>query len=177
MAKITIFGLAGTGKSTAAKMLVEKLGYEYISTGNIFRGYAKELGLTLNEFEVVADKTDEYDKRLDNETEKFGKEKDNFVFESRLAWHFIPDSFKIKLDCNFDTRIQRVVNREQKSFEQVKAETIHREDLITKRYAQYYNIQDFSNDNNFDFVVDTEKNNAEQVVEIILTELKIKEII
>lgn len=172
MAKITIFGLAGTGKSTAAKMLVEKLGYEYISTGNIFRGYAKELGLTLNEFEVVADKTDEYDKRLDNETEKFGKEKDNFVFESRLAWHFIPDSFKIKLDCNFDTRIQRVANREQKSFEQVKAETIHREDLITKRYAQYYNIQDFSNDKNFDFVVDTEKNNAEQVVEIILNELK-----
>lgn len=177
MAKITIFGLAGTGKSTAAKMLVENLGYEYISTGNIFRGYAKELGLTLNEFEVVAEKSDEYDKRLDNETEKFGKEKDNFVFESRLAWHFIPDSFKIKLDCNFDTRIQRVVNREQKSFEQVKAETIHREDLITKRYAQYYNIQDFSNDKNFDLVVDTEENNAEQVVEIILSELKKRNIV
>lgn len=172
MAKITIFGLAGTGKSTAAKMLVEKLGYEYISTGNIFRGYAKELGLTLNEFEVVAEKTDEYDRRLDSETEKFGKEKNNFIFESRLAWHFIPDSFKIKLDCNFDTRVQRVANREQKSFDQVKDETIHREDLITKRYKEYYKIEDFSNNKNFDFVVDTEKNNADQVVEIILGELK-----
>lgn len=172
MAKITILGLAGTGKSTTAKMLASKLGYEYMSTGNMYRGYAKELGLTLNEFEEVANKTKEYDIRLDTEVEEYGKTHDNFIFESWLAWHFIPDSFKINLVCDFDVRTGRIANRESKSVEQVKDETNHRENILTKKYAEYYGIEKFYDVSHSDFIVDTEKNNAEQVVEIILTELK-----
>ncbi len=172
MAKITIFGLAGTGKTTAGKMLAEKLGYEYMSTGNMFRGYAKELGLTLNEFEEVANKTNEYDIRLDNEVAEYGKTHDNFVFESRLAWHFIPDSFKINLVCEFKERVSRIAHRENKPFEQVKEETMHREDMIRQRYKNYYQIENFDADSNFDFTVDTLPNKAEKVVEIILDELK-----
>jgi len=172
MAKITIFGLAGTGKTTAGKMLAEKLGYKYMSTGNIFRSYADELGLTLNEFEEVAHTTKDYDVRLDNEVAEYGKTNNNFVFESRLAWHFVPDSFKISLTCDFNERVQRIANREEKSFEKVKEETIHREESITKRYKDYYNIENFSDKSNFNFIVDTKINNAEKVVEIIFEELK-----
>ncbi len=177
MAKITIFGLAGTGKSTTAKMLTEKLGYEYISTGNMFREVAKNLGMTLNEFEVLSKTTDKYDRDLDDNTKKYGKSHDNFIFESRLAWYFVPDSFKIKLDCDFDVRTQRVANREGKPVDQVRSETIHREGLITERYRDYYGIEDFANDKNFDFIIDTKVNNAEQVVEIILAERKNRNII
>lgn len=177
MAKITIFGLAGTGKSTTAKLLVMKLGYELMSTGNMFRGYADELGMTLNRLEELSETDDKYDRKLDANTEEYGRMHNNFVFESRLAWHFIPDSFKIKLDCNFDTRLQRIANREDKPFVQVKKETMHRESLITKRYEQYYGIKDFASNENFDFIVDTERNDAHQVVDIILAELKNREII
>lgn len=177
MAKITIFGLAGTGKTTTGKMLAEKLGYKYMSTGNIFRGYAQEKNLTLNEFEELANNTDEYDRRLDSEVLDYGKNNNNFVFESRLAWHFIPDSFKVNLMCEFDERLKRVASREDKHIEQVKEETNHREDLITQRYKQYYGIENFSDPKNFDFTVDTGPNNAQKVVEIILEELKNRDLI
>jgi cytidylate kinase len=177
MAKITIFGLAGTGKTTAGKMLAEKLGYSYMSSGSIFRNYAIERGLSLNQFEAIANTTDEYDRKLDQEVEEYGKMNNNFVFESRLAWHFIPDSFKVNLTCNFEERLKRVAAREDKSFDQVNEETTHREDLITKRYKEYYGIENFSNPSNFDYTVDTTENNPEKVVELIYDELKSRNLI
>ncbi|MCE9517632.1 cytidylate kinase family protein [Candidatus Nomurabacteria bacterium] len=158
-------------------MLKEKLGYEYISTGSIFRTMAENEGMSLNDFEQLSDTTDKYDKELDNKTKEYGENNDNFIFDSRLAWHFIPDSFKIKLDCDFDTRTVRIAQREIKDLDKVRDETIHREDLITKRYKNYYGIEDFSNDKNFDLVVDTKVNNAEKVVEIIMKELELRKII
>lgn len=172
MAKITIFGLAGTGKTTAGKLLAEKLGYAYMSSGNMFRSYASNMGVTLNQFEEIANATDEYDRKLDNDVALYGKNHDNFVFESRLAWHFIPDSFKINLICGFEERLKRIALREDKSFDQVNEETTHREELITKRYKEYYGIENFADSKNFDFSVDTGPNNPEKVVEIIITELK-----
>lgn len=177
MAKITIFGLAGTGKTTAGKMLAEKLGYSYMSSGNIFRNYAVQMGLSLNQFEAIANTTDEYDRKLDKEVEEYGKSHDNFVFESRLAWHFIPDSFKINLFCDFEERLKRVASREDKSFDQVNEETTHREDLITKRYKEYYGIDNLNDSKNFDFSVDTGPNNAQKVVDIIYEELKSRNLV
>lgn len=49
MAKITIFGLAGAGTSTVGKMLAEKLGYKFLSSGDIFRKKARDSGITLPE--------------------------------------------------------------------------------------------------------------------------------
>ena len=172
MAKITIFGLAGTGKSSTAKELTAKLGYTYKSTGNMYREFAEELGMTLNELERASVTDDSYDRKLDAKTTEYGQQNDNFIFESRLAWHFIPDSFKIMLVCDETARIQRVANREGKSFEQVKQETLERESLIYKRYKEYYGIENINDPENYDFIVDTEKNNLQEVVQIILTELE-----
>jgi len=96
MAKITIFGLAGTGTTSAGKMLAEKLGYQFVSSGNMFRDMANENGMTLNEFEEATNKDSKYDDALDQKIKEFGEKNDNFIVESRLAWHFIPDSLKIK---------------------------------------------------------------------------------
>jgi cytidylate kinase len=177
MAKITIFGLAGTGKSTAGKILQSRIGCDFVSTGLIFREMAEKQGLSLAELEVLSNSDDKYDRELDRQTAEYGKSHDNFIFDSRLAWYFIPDSFKIKLDCDFDTRTQRIAEREKKEVDQVRSETIHRETLITERYEKYYGIKDFSNSKNFDLVVDTKANNKEQVVELILAEMKNRKLI
>lgn len=177
MAKITIFGLAGTGKSLTGKMLSEEIGYTYLSTGNIFRQMAADHGMSLNDFEALSNTTDVYDRELDEKTKLYGLDHDNFIFESRLAWYFIPDSFKIKLDCDFDTRTSRIASREAKDIKQVQEETSHREDLIRERYKKYYNIEDFTNDSNFDCIVDTKNNNPENVVRIIMEELQERKII
>ncbi len=172
MAKITIFGLSGTGKSTAGKMLASKLGYEFMSTGNMFRAYATSLGMTLAELEVASEETDLHDKQLDKNTTEYGETHDGFVFESRLAWYFIPDSFKIHLISPFDVRVSRIAQREEKAFETAKDETMHRETSSFRRYKDYYGLKDIPNSKNFDLVVDTEHNNPEQVVQIILEALK-----
>jgi cytidylate kinase len=172
MAKITIFGLSGTGKSTAGKMLASKLGYEFMSTGNLFRAHAASLGMTLNELETASEETDIHDKQLDQNTAQYGKTHDQFVFESRLAWYFIPDSFKVCLSCPFDVRTSRIAEREQKPIEVAREETIHRETSSFSRYKDYYGLEDITNPQNFDLVVDTEHNNPEQVVAIIVEALK-----
>lgn len=177
MAKITIFGLAGTGKGTTAKLLSEILHYENMSTGNMFRAMAEEQGMTLNEFENFTKSDDSFDRKLDNKVVDYGKTHDNFIFESRLAWHFIPDSFKIKLKCDFDTRVARIASREDKSLDLAKQETEERENLAFYRYKDIYNLSGIDNDKNFDLIVDTGPNNPEKVVEIILEELKNKGVI
>ena len=177
MAKITIFGLAGTGNSTAGKILQSRTGYSFVSTGLIFRSMAEKQGLSLAELEVLSNSDDTYDRELDRQTEEYGTSHDNFIFDSRLAWYFIPDSFKVKLDCDFDTRTQRISEREGKDIEQVRVETTSRENLITERYKKYYGIEDFSNNKNFDFIVDTKVNNKDQVVDLIMNELKNRKLI
>src|ERR1700722_10395135 len=112
MAKITIFGLAGTGTSSTGKILAETLHYSYHSSGSMFRDHAKKLGLDVYQFVELCTAEPRYNRELDREIELFGKRNDDFVMESRLAWHFIPDSFKIKLVCDLDIRLARVSKRD-----------------------------------------------------------------
>lgn len=177
MAKITIFGMAGTGKSTTAKMLGESLGYEYLSTGNMFRAYADSLGMTLLELEEASRHTDIHDKKIDMNTKNYGMTHDNFIFESRLAWYFIPDSYKIAIICDFDTRVGRIAQREKKSFDQALSETKERETLIKKRYKEYYHIDDLESTKHFDIIVDSTYNNPDAILHLILNDLKEKNIL
>jgi cytidylate kinase len=177
MAKITLFGLAGTGKSSTAKGVADILKYDFKSSGNMFREMASELGMTLNEFERLCIENPEYDKKLDARVGEYGSTHDNFIFESRLAWHFIPDSFKIILVCEETDRLQRVADREHKTFEQVKDETLERESLIYKRYQEYYGIENINDLTNYDFIVDTKKNTLQEVIKIILDELANRKLI
>ena len=96
---ITITGNLGSGKSSIGKILKEK-GYEIVSTGNIFRQLAMDKGLSVEEFnrqvnEATRNGDRSVDKMIDDTTAKIGRERDNIMFDSRLAWHFVPDSFKV----------------------------------------------------------------------------------
>lgn len=170
MAKITIFGLAGTGTTSAGKALAEKLGYLFVSSGNIFREMARENGMTLKELEEISKTDPRHDNKLDRRMKEFGEANDNFIVESRLAWHFIPDSVKIKLFCDFDTRIRRIASRDGISFEEAREHTQHREDAIFERYEKYYGMTDFG-DKNFDMVIDTTNTPIDGVVEKIAATL------
>ncbi len=172
MNKITIFGLAGTGTSTIGKLLAQRNNLNFLSSGDIFRNKAKENNLDLYEFSNLCKENPKFDKDLDKEVEKYGNNNDKFIVESRLAWHFIPNSFKIKLICDFNIRIKRICERDQVDLEYAKAKTILREESEKERYLNYYNIKDYSRDENFDLIIDTSQKDPIEICELIEIEMK-----
>jgi predicted cytidylate kinase len=174
MAKITIFGLAGVGKGTAGKMLAQKLGYEFKSSGDMFREMASSLNMSLGEFEKLTQKDPRYDKKLDDMIIEYGETKNGFVFESRLAWFLIPDSIKFEFTCEFDERIRRVAQRDNIKFEEAKRKTLERESTY-ERYGRKYGVPSFFSDNfsdKFDYVIDTTTTPAVGVVDMMVKYLE-----
>ena len=91
------------------------------------------------------------------------KECDDFIIDSRLAWHFIPDSIKVKLVCNDEVRMKRVSERDEISLEDAKTKTIEREISEKTRYFNYYKIKNYSDDKHFDLIIDTTNISIEEV--------------
>lgn len=168
MAKITIFGLAGTGTTTVGKLLAEKLGYPFMSSGKLFREKAASLGLSLYDFEALCNTDASYDRALDDQLVVYGNTHQDFVLESRLAWHFIPDSFKVKIVCDFNTRIARIARRDNESIEEKKKKTLFREAAGPARYREFYGITDFAPDTAFDLLLDSTHRRPDALVEDIL---------
>lgn len=171
--KITISGKPGSGKSTVAKKLAEKLGLRHFSAGDFMRDLAKEKEITLLELSQQAEASDEIDKKTDRWAEAVGQADDNFVMDSRLAFNFIPGSVKIFLDVSEDEAARRIfhdLRPEEKentsqgaTYENIKK----RAESEKKRYQQYYGI-DYTNPDNYDLVVDTTGITVNQVMKKIL---------
>ncbi len=174
MAKITIDGLAGTGKSTATKMLAEKLGYQFSSSGDFIRMQAKELGLSIHQFDDLARTDSKYDITRDKMVEKYGKIHNDFIVEGRLGWKFIPDAHKVKLHCDFDARVRRAADRDGLDFETAKRHTIQREEAIADRFFRYYGIENAIDDSHFDLIIDTTNTKKGEAMEIICRHFNLK---
>ena len=96
---ITITGKPCSGKGTASKLFCKKFNFEYIGTGNMFREAAKQHGFNdILEFQK-SDSFKDVEKVIDGNIVKIGETRlnDNIVFDSRLAWFFIPKSFKVSI--------------------------------------------------------------------------------
>lgn len=172
--KITIFGLAGSGTSTVAKLLAEKTGYTFMSTGNIMREWAANEGMTIYDFEEEVVKHDPaFDNKLDNKTAEYGEQNNDFIFESRLAWHFIPDSYKIFIDCDFSERYRRIHEREGGDLQEVVTKNKTRESELVDRYKKVYPEITFPpKKEDFDLYIDTTSTPVDEVVEIILKAIR-----
>ena len=105
---ITIAGKPGSGKTTIAKMLAERLGYKYYSCGLFMRNLAEKKGTSLNAFIKMAEMDPSIDKEIDEWQTQLGKKENNFILDSRLGFHFIPKSFKIFLDVDLDVSAERL---------------------------------------------------------------------
>ena len=178
--KITIFGLEGTGKSSSAKLLADHLGYEYKSSGAMMREMANSEGITLEEFntnrlnKVKEEGDDGADREIDEYIRKYGEVNDNFVFESRLAWSLIPDSFRVKLVCSDEVRARRVAVRDGISEGEAIENNIRRQKENKEIFETIYNIKNYPpEDEEFDLVVDTGENSLEEVVGLVVGEINI----
>lgn len=178
---ITITGNLGSGKSSVAKILKEK-GYEIISTGNIFRQLAMDKGLSVEEFnqqvnEAASRGDRSVDKMIDDMTAKIGKERDNVVFDSRLAWHFAPESFKVFVITDIDEASRRVFHDSLRagsesyaSQEACKKALINRQKLETVRYREIYDL-DYYDMGNYNLVIESTSASPAEIAQEILDKM------
>ena len=170
---ITIGGLAGTGTTTLAEVLSEKLDIPYISAGFIFREMAAERGMTVLEFSEFAEGNDDIDKEIDKRQAQKASEAENLIVEGRLSAFFVDNAdLKVWLVTPFDVRSKRISERENKSVEVAKEEIITREKSEALRYMEIHNI-DIGNMDIYDIIINTGTFNPENVSEIIIQTLKV----
>jgi len=176
---ITISGRIGSGKSTVAKALAKKLKLRHLSTGDVMRKIADQKGISPTELSHLAEKEVSIDSELDKKTAKIGKSEDDFVMDSRLAFHFIPKSIKIFLDVSLDVAAKRIFSqkraeeKENISLAKTKENVKEREISEIKRYKNLYGF-DYTQHSNFDLVVDTSELDVQKIVEKIIDFLKKK---
>ncbi|MBU3189415.1 cytidylate kinase family protein [Clostridium bowmanii] len=174
--KITITGALYSGKSSVAKAISKSLDYTYFSVGDLQRKLAVEKGMSITEYnKYMLD--NKLDHEVDNRTAEIGKEKDNFIFDARLAWHFIPDSFKIYLKVDLDVAVERSMKNERgksekyASKEDAKVNINERRRLEVSRFKDIYNI-DINQESNYDLVIDTSHISMEGVIEEAIEKVK-----
>jgi len=174
MVVITISGTPGSGKSTIAQLLHDKLGITYIYSGLIFRKTAEKYKMTLHEFGKVCEENSKIDKELDMQQVEILK-KGNVILEGRLSgWlaynNNIP-AFKIMIDADIDMRASRIVKREKGSIEKRKKEMLERERSESARYFKYYNI-DLKNTSIYDLIIDSSEKKPEEIIKMIIEKMK-----
>ncbi len=170
MVTITISGTPGSGKSTIARMLKDRLDLPYVYSGLIFRMIAEKHNMNLAEFGKYCEQHDNVDRELDDKQLEI-LQNGNVIVEGRLAgWiahlNQIP-AFKIMIDADILVRAQRVVMREEGTAEQRKEEIEKREKSERNRYKRYYNI-DLKDTSIYDLVVDSSDKNPDEVIEEII---------
>lgn len=172
---MSITGKLGSGKSTVCNILKEQYGFEIFSTGTINREYARRLGISTLELNERLKSDPALDKEIDGTVTRLSIEKkdEKLVFDSRMAWHFAKDTFKIFLTIDpmeAATRVmknQRGAEEHYDSVEDACQGLIKRGTVERERFIQIYGV-DYFDHNNFNLVVDTTSRTPEEIVGIII---------
>ena len=179
---ITIAGVLGSGKSTAAKRVSAALNYQHFSGGDFMRAMAKDRGISLAELSVLAETDPAIDKEIDRRQKEFMDTHNKFVIDSRLGWYWAQDSFKVFLTLDADTSATRVfadlsakkaeraeeVMGELPTIEALKEKQAERLESERARYEEYYGIKNHFDPSHFDLIIDTGAHDIPTVEHMIL---------
>ncbi|MEM3615066.1 MAG: AAA family ATPase [Candidatus Methanomethylicia archaeon] len=169
---IAISGPPGSGKSTHAKIIADKINLRYFSTGKHFREIAERMGLKLSEFHKIAEKDPKYDFEIDQMTLKEA-EGGNVVLDGHLTGWIAKDKadIKIYLTAPIEERAKRIAKRDEKSFEESLKDIIYREKSNRMRYKKYYGI-DVNDISIYDVILNTGKWDVEDVSSTLIYLIK-----
>jgi len=173
---ITIAGSLGSGKSSTAKAVAAALAFRHFSSGDLFRQIAAERGESIEAMNISAEVQRDIDLKVDHLLQEMYRTEEKLVIDSRMAWRWMPDSFKVFLILDPQTAAERIFNHLQqegrlsedgKSVEEVQRSIDRRFSSEQKRYAGLYGVN-ATDPLNFDIVVDTKHNDLKAVTAIVL---------
>jgi cytidylate kinase len=170
--RISITGELGSGKSTVAKALVTALNVEFFSTGGFQREMAAKLGITTLELNHRADVDPTIDDEIDGRTKSLGRSGKSFIIDSRLAWRFLPGSFKVFLVCPPNIAAGRIMGQQRVSEtytspEDATRQLMERQNSERLRFLKTYDAKQ-GHYRNYDCVIDTSQAVPEQVTQAVI---------
>ena len=168
---VTLSGDIGGGKSSVARILNEKLGFQLISAGGIQREIAASMGLTTLQLNEWSAKDRSVDDKIDSHTKWLGETSNHIIVDSRLAWHFIPAAYKVFLSVDPLVGAERVFEASRSdefhgSLAEALENNLARTRLEAARYRTLYGIE-LRDYRNYDLVVDTSYVSPQTVADII----------
>ncbi len=171
--KISLAGDLGSGKSTVSKILIEKLGAEYYSTGAIVRSIAAKHGMTVVELNVYMETHPEIDHEIDDGLKELSDVDKLLIIDSRMAWHFTRGTFKVYLSTDPETSAIRIMNANREgehaaTLEETIKETKARRESEKKRYLEQYGV-DIKDLMNYSVIIDTSHATPDEVADILMS--------
>ncbi|MBR6563446.1 MAG: cytidylate kinase family protein [Clostridia bacterium] len=175
--QIAFSGKLGSGKSTVCAILKEKYGYEIYSTGTIQRKIAEEMGISTLELNKRMSEDPALDHVIDDAVVELSRRRagDNLIYDSRMAWHFAENTFKVYMYVDPTVAAKRVMLADRGSVEKYSSIDEAREMLIArsieenKRFKDIYKVDNFDYFN-YDLIIDSTSATPEQIAEAIVTE-------
>lgn len=168
---IAISGDIGTGKSTLARLLAQKLNWDYISAGNYFREWYASQGMDVSKVYGIPE---EEDRKMEADFKKEMQEKTNTIFESRLAGWLAkdyPETLKVLCVVDESEAYRRVAKRDSISLEEAQRLSKQRAQDLVDKFNKLYGVSDYLDPKYFDLVIDTTNLNPDQVLEKVLEKI------
>ena len=177
MNHITLSGELGSGKSTVANYLISKMPFKIVSAGLLFRQLAAKHGMSAKEFNQFIENDPKYDHYVDDTMAELGRTDEKIIFDSRMAWHFVPSSFKIYLYVDVDTATERIFNDVGRVSESYSDKATARKEIVERRQSEILRYQNFYHCNlddysNYDLIVDTSHASRDEVNELVFNSFK-----
>ena len=175
---ISLGGELASGKGTVSKIIMKDLNFGIYKNGDYFRKLAKDMGMSVTDFNIYVQNHPEIDRQIENSAAEYAKNHDNFIIDARLGWYAVPESFKVYLKVDIEVAAQRAFNDLNRkstenfsSVEEQKNDIQKRYKLENERYWKLYGVHK-EDESNYDLIIDTTKLTPDEVAKIIEKEFE-----
>jgi cytidylate kinase len=169
--------MAGTGKSTLAKKLAKKYNLKYYSGGDALKDLAKEEGYDISvagwwesaiglQFLQTRLSDPKFDRAVDDKLLSYADQGNVLLDSWTMPW-LLKGGYKIWLEASFERRAARVAERDGMTYEEALKMLDEKESRTKAIYKSLYGFTLGEDLTPFDFVLDTDNLNANEVYEVL----------
>ncbi len=187
MAVVAISGQPGCGSTTIGKMLAERLDIEFFSLGKwnkeqlrIIEGRSTS-NETQDSIEMWRNKrgsSDEFHNTSDIKQKEIAA-KGNVVIDAKLGIHMLRGfaDFSVWLKAAENVRAERYAKRDGTDIKEALKSLKEKEKLERENWKRIYGFDYFEQEEEADIVIDVGNKTPEQITQMILKEMKKKELV